>query len=222
MIEIDVSNYPLQWPAGWPRTAANQRQRAAFGKVRTEQRSIAGANPYTVKNTMRLEVGDGLRRLQTELNRLGARNVVISSNLRLRIDGWPVAGQSKVIPDPGIAVYFAYKGKALVLACDKWDSAADNMAAIAGHIEAIRAQARYGVGNVEQALAGYKALPADSAMNWRAVFGFKPDQRPSIEEVESAFKQLAREKHPDRGGTEAGFAHISRARDFAREELTAR
>jgi len=34
----------------------------------------------------------------------------------------------------------------------------DNIAAIAAHIEALRAQERYGVGTIEQAFAGYSAL----------------------------------------------------------------
>jgi hypothetical protein len=106
-----------------------------------------------------------------------------------------------------------------VLACDKWNSAADNMAAIAAHIEAIRAQERYGVGTLDQAFAGYAALPPDTAANWRAVFGFAADSTPTLDQVDAAYKATARQKHPDVGGTDIEMAHVNRARDYALMEL---
>ena len=60
--------------------------------------------------------------------------------------------------DPGVAVYFQLHDKERVLACDKWDTVADNIAAIAAHIDGIRRQDRYGVGTIDQAFAGYSAL----------------------------------------------------------------
>ena len=55
---------------------------------------------------------------------------------------------------------------------------------------------------IEQALAGYKALPADTAADWRKVFGFPANSRPTLDQVDSAYKAAARLKHPDVGGTE--------------------
>lgn len=78
---------------------------------------------------------------------------------------------------------------------------------------------RYGVGTIEQALAGYKALPVDTAANWRAVFGFAADSTPTLDQVDSAFKAAAREHHPDRGGSDLEMAHLNRARDYALLEL---
>jgi hypothetical protein len=145
--------------------------------------------------------------------------VVISSNLQVTNAGRPYTKQAKVLEDPGVAVYFRLNQTALVLACDRWLSVAENMAAIAGHIEAIRAQDRYGVGSVEQAFAGYKALPADTARDWRHVFGFKAGTEPSMDEVDRAFKALARGQHPDSGGSHEMMAFLNRARDFARTEI---
>ena len=62
----DITAYPLQWPAGWPRTRMPKLSK--FGNYTFEQ---------------------ARRELMRELNLLGARNVVISSNLRLRNDGFP-------------------------------------------------------------------------------------------------------------------------------------
>jgi len=207
----DVSAYPLEWPIGWKRTPPGSRTAASFGR----RHRIEGG--WT--SLQSLSISDGLTRLRDELRRLQARNIVISSNLRPRLDGLPAGDNPRVLQDPGIAVYFRLKGRALVLACDKWRSAADNMAAIAGHIEAIRAQERYGVGNIEQALAGYKALPADTAANWRAVFGFSAEARVTVDQVQSAFRAAARQRHPDTGGSEIEMAHLNRARDYALQEL---
>lgn len=202
--------YPLAWPSGWTRTTA--RRHAAFSKQRTVQ---SGEHFYRRKES--LTVGDGLSRLDGELRRLGAQQVVISSNLRQRQDGLPIASQAAMLGDPGIAVYFKLKNKPRVLACDKWFSAAENMAAIAGHIEAIRAVDRYGVGTLDQAFAGYQALPAQAA-SWFTVLEF--DQPPTIWDViESRFKSLARVHHPDKGGNPETMAKINAAYDTAKEEF---
>ena len=112
--------------------------------------------------------------------------------------------------DPGAAVYFSFKDKATVLAGDRFLRVAYHIAAIAGHIEALRRVERYGVGTIEQALAGYKALPADTAANWRVVFGFTPESTPTLDQVDSAVKAAARQRHPDLGGTDIEMAHVKR------------
>jgi hypothetical protein len=212
MTEESVKRYPLEWPSGWKRTTF--RKAAPFFK---QVRQYTDTGSYARKES--LSVGDATKRLTGELKRLGAQRVVISSNLRLRDDGLPYATQAKQLGDPGVAVYFTLSKQPRVLACDRWSSVADNMAAIAGHIEAIRAVDRYGVGTLEQAFAGYKALPADTAADWRAVFGFPKESRPSIDDVTTRYHAAAKQRHPDVGGTEIEMAHLNRARDYALQEL---
>ncbi|MEP7304176.1 MAG: J domain-containing protein [Acidobacteriota bacterium] len=198
-----IKRFPLEWPVGWKRTAAARRLEAPFGTKRT--------------SNGRLTVQLATTRLELEVDRLGARNPVLSTNVSLRLDGRPRSDENP--SDPGAAIYFSFKGKANVLACDRFRTVADNIAAIAGHIEALRRVERYGVGTIEQALAGYKALPADSAANWRAVFGFGVEARVTVDQVDTAYKSLAKAKHPDVGGTEVEMAHLNRARDYALMEL---
>jgi len=211
----DATRYPLSWPRGWKRTTF--RRQAMFNKkVRRTNLDGSPARPRTEN----LSVGDGLRRLTDELRRLGASNPVISSNLRRNLDGSITAGQAKMLADPGIAVYFRLNQQPLVLACDKWNSAADNMAAIAGHIEAIRTQERYGVGSLDQAFAGYAALPpvgGTQGGDWRAEFGFDPlDHRVTLESVELRYRLLLKSRHPDAGGSHDAVVRLNRARDEAR------
>jgi hypothetical protein len=198
-----IPRFPLEWPLGWKRVLPSARQRAGF----STKASADG----------RLSVLKATERLQGQLDLLGGRNSVLSTNVSLRLDGRPRSDEEP--GDPGAALYFQFRGKATVLACDKWTRVADNIAALAAHIDAIRRVDRYGVGTLEQALAGYKALPADSAADWRSVFGLAKDGPVSIGDVDSAYKQMARTAHPDVGGDEAAMAHLNRARDYAYLEL---
>jgi hypothetical protein len=213
----DATRYPLAWPSGWRRTTS--RRQAMFSK---KVRSTNGVGSSYLR-TENLSVGDGLQRLQGELRRLGARNPVISSNLRCNLDGSIKANQPKMLADPGVAVYFRLNQQPRVLACDKWNSAADNMAAIAGHIEAIRAQERYGVGTLDQAFAGYAALPpvgGTQGGDWRAELGFAPNELISPNVVEARYRKLLQERHPDHGGSHDAIVRLNVARDAARAYFT--
>jgi hypothetical protein len=210
-----VERYPLSWPVGWKRTPYSQRRNAAFHSTRTYRRE--DGQHWKAKESLTL--GDAIERLTGELRRLGARNVVISSNLRVRQDGLPYSQQAKQLDDPGVAVYFRLSNAPRVLACDKWRSAAENIAAITGHIDAIRKQDRYGVGTLEQAFAGYAAIPAKTGgEDWRAEMGFKPDEHPDAESIEARFRALARERHPDAGGSHEAMARLNQARASAMQE----
>lgn len=155
--------------------------------------------------------------MQTELDRIGARDEVLSTNVRVRIDGLPRSGE-KEPTDPGAAVYFRLKGQPRCLACDKWDRVADNIAAIAARIEAIRAVDRYGVGTLDQAFAGYAALPAP-ASGWRSVLGFGASDAVTIDAVNQAWRERVRTAHPDAGGSHDAVANVNTARDEALAEL---
>jgi hypothetical protein len=207
-----IPRYPLEWPLGWKRKVSGQRKAAQFKT--TEQRT--GTNGL-YRRSRPLSMADAVERLERELDKLQAKESVLSTNVSLTLGGRPRGGENPA--DPGAAVYFRYNKKPTVLACDTYFRVADNIAAIAAHVEALRAIERYGVGTIEQALAGYKALPADSAANWRAVFGFSKDARPTVDDVDTAYKRLAKLKHPDVGGTEIEMLHLNRARDYALQEL---
>jgi hypothetical protein len=55
-----------------------------------------------------------VRGLQDDLARIGAKNVVISTNQPVRKDGYPCA-QERVIRDTGVAVSFTRDNRALVM-----------------------------------------------------------------------------------------------------------
>lgn len=154
--------------------------------------------------------------LQEELDRLGAASPVLSSNVVLRLDGRCRSGQGQP-EDRGVAVYFRLKGQDCVLACDRWDRVECNVYAIAMHISALRGQQRWGVGSLEQAFTGYRALPESAGQGakrpWWEVLGVKPAA--SEGEIQSAFRLLAKVCHPDRGGTSTAWQELHAAREQA-------
>ncbi len=185
--------YPLQWPRGWPRTAAGRRRRSQFG------------TPFA-------KARDGML---AELRRLGARYITLSTNVELRLDGLPYANRRQP-DDPAVAVYFELNGTPHVLACDKWDLVQDNVQAIRKHVEAIRGQDRWGVGTIEQAFSGYKALPDPSERPWWEVLGV--DRHDPQEKINAAYRRQVLTAHPDAGGDPEAFKRLTAARDQAREE----
>lgn len=198
-MSVNAQRYPLSWPAGWKKTDRYKRRRAAF-RTRGQSLSMAAA----------------IQRLSGELSRLGASGEILSTNVETRLDGLPRSNQPEP-SDSGAAVYFTLKGKPRCLACDTWDRVADNVAAIAQHIDALRRIDRYGVGTMEQAFAGYAALPAQAA-SWFTVLEFDTPPR-EWAVIELRYKSLARVHHPDAGGNTETMAKINTAYDTAREEF---
>lgn len=198
---MNAQRYPLSWPSGWKRTELYKRKRASF-------RSRGGA----------LTMAAAIQRLSGELGRLNAAGEILSTNVETRLDGLPRSGQPEPT-DPGAAVYFTLKGKPRCLACDTWDRVADNVAAIAQHIDALRRIDRYGVGTMEQAFAGYAALPS-AAGSWFVVLEFAEPPK-TWAEVEARHTELAKRHHPDRGGNVETMMKINAARDTAKQEFGA-
>lgn len=216
----DVTRYPLSWPSGWRRTPAASRKRARFVHRERQTRSFGTGQTYDYTNNRRLTIAEAVGRLRDELRRLGVllEQLVVSTDVPTRNDGLPYSRAGEPT-DPGAAVYFVLNGRDRCLACDTWDRVADNLAAIAGHIDAIRRIDRYGVGTLDQAFAGYVGLPAKGE-TWRATLGFPPDATPTGPEIDRAFRDRARDAHPDRaGGSHDAMSALTAARLEGREEL---
>lgn len=161
------SAYPLAWPTGRPR--AKIRQPWRFGT--TKRSAVRESDPLGHKKDKPVTLAEARRRLAAELDRLSARSPILSSNVELRLDGEPRSGRPEP-RDPGVAVYFQHDGKPIVLACDTFTDVAQNIAAIASHIEATRRIKRYGVATMAQMFTGFLALPAPMIVDdWRAALG---------------------------------------------------
>lgn len=202
-----MNRYPLSWPDGWRRTESYRRRRAQFKHY--------GAS---------LSVMQGAERVLLELQRLGVRegDCIISSNLPTRLDGLP-RSDGPAPADPGVAVYWVTKnGPRRVMAIDVYDRVADNLAAVAATLEAMRSIERHGGAVVlERAFTGFNALPAPgkTARTWRDVMGFEPDARVTIDGARARYRSLAAARHPDRGGSTEAMSELNVAWAEAQRQL---
>jgi hypothetical protein len=195
--------YPLQWPDGWRRTRPNERKRSRFGD---------GKTPMSAYSTAQA--------LVSELERLGATRVVITSFLPTRPDRLPYSdGRSE---DPGVAVWCSLPDAAGILrervfACDKWTTAAENMRAIELSVAAMRGLERWGMTDiVGRVVAGFAALPSGPPPkpSWRAVFGvegMKLEGDDLLAVVKARYRKQVATAHPDAGGSHDRVAALTEA-----------
>ena len=202
MTERPDQRYPLTWPDGWKRTPPWMR----------------GHGPFRIESTER-----AYRELIDELDRLGARRVIVSSNLKLRQDGAPYSQQPRN-DDEGVAIYFTRNGKDMVLACDKFAKREANMRAITKTIDAIRGIERWGSSDMmERAFTGFTALPGPAQSgHWRDVLdvpegsGNRADQ---LARARDHYRACASANHPDRGGNAEKMVAFNIAWEQAQKEL---
>jgi hypothetical protein len=150
---------------------------------------------------------------------MGATDVRCEVDGPLRRDGFPLAG-SKEPEDPGVVVYWTRGGKKYAMACDRWRDRASNMRAIGKTIEAKRGTERWGAATAEAEYKGYEALPPPSGAPTVRSYAVRAphevlgvDARASKAEVVAAFRRLAHEHHPDKGGSRGAWDEIISARD---------
>lgn len=216
-----ITAYPLTWPAGWKRTPPAQRKRAIFSRGDYQASSTPGGQGWTQKRS--LTVSDGTQRVFQEMGRLGVArgNVIVSTNVQVRLDGLPYSNRSEPT-DPGVAVYWKLKGKQQCMAIDRYDRVADNLAAIAASIYAMRAIERHGGAEIlERAFLGFQALPppVSGGRPWYEVLEFPDPAIVNRADIEPRYRYLAKKLHPDNGGDPAKMAELNEAIRQAREAL---
>lgn len=214
-----MQRYPLSWPAGWQRTELGNRKYGHFHKMVSQTGNW--------KRKQDLSVFDAIKRVLGELARLGVRegDSIISTNLQTRLDGLPRSDQREP-KDPGAAVYWQLNGQApKVMAIDQYTTVADNLAAIAATLEALRAIERHGGALIlDRAFTGFDALPAPGkTRHWRDVLDVPEGGGNTADQLARAkmhYRACASANHPDKaGGSNEKMAEINRAWQQAQEEL---
>ena len=77
-----------------------------------------------------------------------------------------------------------------------------------------RAIERHGGGQIlERAFTGFTALSGPDTRDPFAILGLRPGA--SREDVQAKFRTLAKDRHPDAGGSDEEFQALQRARDEA-------
>lgn len=175
--------YPLRWPAGWPRATS---RRSALYKV-TLEKAVSEA--------------------VAELKRMGAKDVVLSSNMRVGLIR--TTETETELKDPGVALYWtSKKDQPMVMACDHWHRLRDNVRSIGLTLEAIRAIERNGASQIlDRVFTGFIALP-EAPDAWKILGLTRSADKDALT---ARLRELTREHHPDRGGDARRFAEITRA-----------
>ena len=168
--------YPLDWPVGYVRT--ENRIRSSF------KQSMEGAQTF----------------LREEIRRLGATDLIISTNIPVRRDGGLYTDyMNKILPDPGVAIFFRHKGDPITMCCDQYVRVWENIYALGKGIEAIRGMERWGVSEfLQRAFTGFKSLPEISSGNqssWWSILGVPSTA--NAYQAKEAFRKLAMQYHPD-------------------------
>lgn len=188
-------SYPLYWPEGWPRTDAANQKRARF-----DDRSV-----YIAR-----------RVLSDEVRRFGATDLIISSNLELKLDGNPRSNQRQP-SDRGVAIYFKREDVDMALACDIYTTVEDNLWALCRTLQALRQIERDGSpALINRAFKGFAQLPDPDALPWWNMLHITREA--TKEEIVAAYRKLALQHHPDHGGNVEEFHPIQKAYEAAMKE----
>lgn len=197
---MNIKAFPLQWPQGfprWTRGRGNSSFRTDFeGALRNVRKSLEAFAKDSGK---------------------AIAAPVLSSN----IDFNPLTEGRETRPaDPGVAVWFTWDGLQVCIAVDRYAKPAENLQAIHHIIEARRTELRHGtLALVRATFTGFKALPAPEGKHWTDIL--QVTRNSSRDAIESNFKRLAKDRHPDAGGSADAMAELNHARENALKELAA-
>lgn len=194
-----IEAYPLDWPMDYKRTPAHKKKYSQF------KNTLGAARDY----------------LKDEVRRLGGKNLIISTNIPVKNNGDLYADHGRYkIEDPGVAIYFDWNGKHILMCCDQYFKVWENITALAKAIEAIRGLERWGVSEfLERAFTGFKALPEHTEAEqsiWK-ILGLT-EKPMHAETIKHAFYEQSKICHPDKqGGSHEAFTKLQQAYEKAQK-----
>ncbi|TIN05575.1 J domain-containing protein [Mesorhizobium sp.] len=193
---MDAQAYPLTWPDTMPRTP---------NKVASKFKTGLSAALKNVRSSLGLFSSDSGKKVD---------NLVISSNVTLGVER-PA--------DPGVAVWFVWDGMQVCIAVDRYAKVEDNLQAIHHIVESRRTEMRHGGLHIVRAtFRGFTALPAPAKKGWREVLEIITSGPVTTDNVESAYRRLAKKAHPDApGGSHDAMTELNTAKTQALKEIGA-
>ena len=194
-----ITSHPLYWPEGWKRTKTP-------GPSRFGDHSNKKALDMVLHQLQMMGIPDWM--------------VIISSNLKLKSDGYPYSSQ-KEPDDSGVSVWWRDGEKwdiRRVMAVDDWNTCSENLWAIAKTLEAFRGIDRWSSSEImNRTFKGFAALPFDGKKSWRTVLDYAGND---IQECKQQYYKMRSIHHPDRDGERGRFHEVNVAWLEAKEELS--
>ncbi|RWN35819.1 J domain-containing protein [Mesorhizobium sp.] len=193
---MDAQAFPLTWPDTMPR---------ATSKADSRFKTPLSAALKNVRGSLGLFATDTNKRVES---------LVISSNVTLGVER-PT--------DSGVAVWFVWDGMQVCIAVDRYAKVEDNLQAIHHIVEARRTEMRHGGLHIVRAtFRGFTALPAPKKRSWREVLEIITSGPVTADNVESAYRRLAKTAHPDApGGSHDAMTELNSAKSEALKEIGA-
>jgi len=204
-----IREYPLDWPAGW------KRHHSSYFRTRGKFQGCWLDARRSLEETIKF------------LNKSPHGALICSSNIppgsfrKTHKPDYHDPEMSETMSDPGVAISFlrikkGQEPKEIVLACDKWTRPRDNLKALAATVMGLYKIDYWGCSEaMERAFSGLELTALAPPRSCWAILGIPPDS--GIVEIEDAFRKLAKESHPDKGGNEDAFKELTRARKQALE-----
>lgn len=184
----------LDWPAGWDRTPAAERQTG-----RKFQASLGS----TTK-----EIEGEMRRMDVDEWRASIGNQHTKSNSLPRHNANP--------DDPGFVLRWTDDGEQFAVACDAYDRLRDNVRTVYlwVHETRMRSQRPVRTGDSEFAAARLPARDGATVAHQRPpheVLSVSPDAPDAA--VRGAYRELLKERHPDQGGSTEAVKELKAAKE---------
>lgn len=181
-----IRAYPLQWPAGWPRSKNTEGSR------------------------FKTKLGPALSFLRREVELLGGKGLVLSSNVTLDVQN---------PKDKGVVAYFTRGETSIAIPCDRWSKVEDNIKAIGLTIEAMRGMDRWGAKDMITAMfKGFIAIEERTTRSCWDTLGVSPEATEA--QIMEAWRRLAQERHQDKpGGSHEAMIELNAAKDLALSTL---
>jgi hypothetical protein len=195
----------IDWPAEFERTDPSDREPYSGGFRVT--RSTAFGNVLD-----ELRTWDGVTDVQLDS---GAEHQKRNPNK-------PYANAS--YDDPGVVVRFTKDGKEMAAACDRWDNPRDNAQDLYHYLHETRMQEQRGTVTAQSEYeklrlpSGDEDAVAAGSPPAYATLGVDPDATQA--QIQAAFREKLKQRHPDHGGTEEQFAELQDAREAMLNKVT--
>ena len=186
----------VDWPQGFPRTAAPERERS---------RKFSASR------------GDTTEALATEMDRLGVdswRASTASGGSHTKQNGLPKYSANP--NDPGFVLRWTKEGEQYAVACDSYASLDSNMRAVYLWVKETRLRGDRPVETGEDEFAAARLpAPDEDAITTRPppheVLGIQEDAPEGL--VQAAYREKAKTAHPDQGGSEQEMKLVQWAKE---------